>query len=89
MPQRKKDRLRRAVPRHLVDTNVLLRYLIGDDPSKAIRATDLMERVERSEERIEITVEVLTEVVWTLASFYKVPRSEIAENFQLFCIYPE
>jgi predicted nucleic-acid-binding protein len=39
-----------------------------------------MERVENAEEFVEISDEVITEVVWTLESFYAVPRLEIAQH---------
>lgn len=77
MPPRKK---REFVQPKLADTNIILRYLIGDDAPKAARATALMERVERGGKHIEIPPEVITEAVWTLASFYRVPRVEIAEK---------
>jgi uncharacterized protein len=80
VPQRKKVESQRTVPYHLIDTNVILRFLIGDDPPKAARATALMSRVERNQEVVEISDEVLTETVWTLESFYRVPRSEAAQN---------
>jgi predicted nucleic acid-binding protein len=79
VPQRKRAE-RRATPIHLIDTNVLLRFLIGDDPPKAARAKALMQRVERGEETIELVDEVVTETAWTLERFYKVPRAEIARN---------
>jgi predicted nucleic-acid-binding protein len=65
---------------HLLDTNVILRFLIEDDPPKATRAIRLMERVERGREGIEISEAVLTEAVWTLERFYKVPRNEISQK---------
>ncbi len=80
MPRRRKGESRAAVPLHLPDTNVILRFLIGDDEPKAARATALMERVERGEEWIELADEVVTETVWTLESFYKVPRAETAQK---------
>jgi uncharacterized protein len=67
-------------PLHLVDTNVLLRYLIGDVPAQAAAATAFMERLEAGAERAEITETVIAEAVWTLESFYEVPRVEIAEK---------
>lgn len=88
MPQPKKDNTQRAVPINLVDTNVLLRFLMGDDPPKAARAAALMERVERSEELIEIPVEVLTETIWTLESFYQVPRPEAAAKLAALLTLP-
>ena len=80
MPQRKKAEARPAARAHLIDTNVILRFLIGDDPPKAARAVALMNRVERADEILELSDEVFTETVWTLESFYQVPRTETAEN---------
>ncbi len=45
-----------------VDTNVLLRYLLGDDEAQAERSRRVFER----DERILITDVVLAESVWTL-----------------------
>jgi predicted nucleic-acid-binding protein len=65
---------------HLVDTNVILRYLIGDIPAQAAKSGALMERLEAGAERAEIMESVVAETVWTLESFYKVSRPEIAER---------
>lgn len=73
---------------HLLDTNILLRYLIGDSPAQAARATALMERLERGAERAELMETVLAEAVWTLESFYKVPRPEIAEKVAAILAFP-
>jgi predicted nucleic acid-binding protein len=80
VPRRKKDKGRPAPPLHLLDTHVILRFLIADDPPRAARAAALMGRVERAEESVELTDEVVTEAVWTLESFYNVPRAEIVER---------
>jgi predicted nucleic-acid-binding protein len=46
-----------------------------------------MQRVEESKEIVIITDEVVTETVWTLESFYNVPRQEIAERLAaLVCL---
>lgn len=63
MPRRAKARPQRR-PLHLVDTNIILRFLIGDDPPRAARAKALMEKVESGSESVGITDEVLTEIVW-------------------------
>ena len=65
---------------HLIDTNVILRYLIGDIPAQAARAAALMERLESGAERAELVESVIAEAVWTMESFYKVSRSEISER---------
>src|SRR5262249_33237532 len=65
---------------HLLDTNVLLRYLVADDPPKAARVAALMERVELAQEIVEVSEAVLTETVWVLERFYKMPRNQIGER---------
>jgi len=80
VPRRRKAKPQQQKPTHLIDTNVLLRYLIGDDPPKAARAAALMNGLEAGLVAAEIPVEVWTETVWTLESYYHVPRAEIAEK---------
>ena len=60
--------------------NIILRYLIGDDPEKAASAGALMEQVEKGHRLIEIPTVVTAEIIWTLEKFYKVPRSSIVEK---------
>ena len=70
MPRRKKVKKVPPSHAHLIDTNVVLRYLIGDDPANAARAADLMGRVERAETVIIIPDVVVAETVWTLESYH-------------------
>jgi len=65
---------------HLIDTNVLLRYLVGDVPQHAEKARALMERLAAGSERAEVLETVVAEAAWTLESFYKTPRPEIADK---------
>src|SRR5438874_1755663 len=53
---------------------------MADDPTQSAASTSFMNRVEVGTELADIRESVLTEAVWTLASFYKVPRGEIAEK---------
>jgi uncharacterized protein len=65
---------------YVLDTNVILRYLLSDDPEQSRRAEVLMEKFESGNQRAELPGVVITELVWTLNKFYKVPRSEITEK---------
>jgi len=67
-----------AMPRFL-DTNILLRYFTASDPAKAEAARALLERVERGEEKVVISLLVVCETVFTLQRTYKVPRARIRE----------
>jgi predicted nucleic acid-binding protein len=65
------------VPARFLDTNILLRYMTRDDEAKAQKALALLQRVESGEERVETSLIVIFEVVFTLERFYKVPREQI------------
>jgi len=65
---------------HLIDANIILRYLTNDPPDMAARASALFHDIAAG--IITVTVEdiVLAEVVWTLRSFYRVERIRIADQ---------
>ncbi|MGH2615422.1 MAG: PIN domain-containing protein [Thermomicrobiales bacterium] len=65
------------MPARFLDANVLLRYFIRDDEEKAQRALALLQRVERGEERVETSLIVIFEVVFTLERTYNVPRARM------------
>lgn len=60
-----------------LDTNVLARYLVEDDPEQSSRATALVERALAEGDRLFVTQIVLCELVWVLDSAYGYPRQEI------------
>ena len=62
-----------------IDTNLLLRYFTRDDEEKAQKVLALLKRVEKAEEKVTISSLVIFETVFTLESFYKVPKKEIKE----------
>ena len=62
-----------------LDTNLLIRYFTRDDEKKAQRVLKLLKRVERGEEKVITSPLVLFEIVFTLQSFYEVPREKIKE----------
>ena len=62
-----------------VDANVLLRLITGDPPEMAQRALRLVEQAELGEVTIKLSPLVVAEMVWVLGSFYRYPRTQIAE----------
>ena len=60
--------------RLVVDTNVLIRAAVGDDPEQEAVATSLLERAEM----IVIPVPALCEFAWVMSRSYKIPTAEIA-----------
>jgi len=69
------ESLRRVV----IDTNLLVRYLTGDDPRKAKSVDNLLSKAERGELKILVPSIVIAELVWVLESFYQMHSTEIAE----------
>jgi predicted nucleic-acid-binding protein len=60
-----------------LDTNVVVRYLVQDDPAQAAAATRLMERVLSTELPGFITGITLCEIVWVLTECYDADRDRI------------
>ena len=60
-----------------LDTNVVVRYLVQDDPSQSAAATRLMERVLSTELPGLITGITLCEIVWVLAECYGADRERL------------
>lgn len=60
-----------------VDTNVLLRFLIGDDPVQTPRAVRLIDEASARGEPVFISQIVLCEVEWVLDTTYGASRVEI------------
>lgn len=60
-----------------LDTNVLVRYLIGDDPRQAGLAEEVIEQARAAEERIYLSPIVLCELVWVLAAAYDAAKKDL------------
>ena len=65
-----------------IDTNLFIRYFTRDDERKAEEVLKLLKRVERNEEKVITSPLVVFETVFTLESYYKVPRDEIKKLLQ-------
>jgi predicted nucleic-acid-binding protein len=60
-----------------IDTNVLVRFLVGDDQEQFERARRLIKREVHNAEPIVISLVVLLETEWVLRSRYELPKEEI------------
>lgn len=60
-----------------VDTNILVRFLTGDDPEQVEIVKDLFARGEAEHQRFNVSSIVLCELVWVLRSQYHLQREEI------------
>jgi predicted nucleic-acid-binding protein len=59
-----------------LDTNVLLRYIVRDDPAQTERADILLQEF-TPETPGFISLVALAELFWVLRSFYRMPKAEL------------
>jgi len=64
--------------RRLVDTNLIVRYLVQDHEKHAKAAGRLFDACDRGDVVIAVLPAVLAECVFVLESFYEHPRGDIA-----------
>ncbi len=72
-----------------LDTNVILRYVMQDDPKQAEVVNRVFENDISETNPAFIGSVVLVETCWTLKSFYKVESTGILEMIENFLIAPE
>ena len=65
--------------RRLVDTNLIIRHLVQDNPQHAEIAGRLFEACDRGDLVLVVLPAVVAECVFVLESFYELPRAEIAK----------
>jgi len=64
----------------LLDTNVLVRFLLSDKTPKYKFLFDFFESLEQGKLQVELKLIVLFQVVFVLKSFYEIPKLDIADN---------
>ena len=71
-----------------LDTNILIRHLVRDNPDQATRATALMEAVADHEIRIRLPDTVVFETIFTLQRVYSISKREIADEMSTIVKHP-
>lgn len=65
--------------RRILDTNVVVRFLVRDNPRQAQIAATLFGACDRGELQLSLLSPVLAECVFVLESFYRHSRADIAK----------
>ncbi len=63
----------------VVDTNVLLRFILQDDAIQGAQVRHYLMRTEKAGKRLFVPEVVLLECVWVLASVKEIPREPLAQ----------
>ena len=71
-----------------VDTNILVRFLVGDDPVQSEKVKTFLQNAEKRGLVLFISIPVLLETIWVLESSYCCPRSEILNAIEQLILMP-
>jgi predicted nucleic acid-binding protein len=66
-----------------IDTNIFLRYLTRDDPAKYEKCRELFKKTIVGKTSIATSGIVIAELIWTLSSYYKVPKADVVEKVSI------
>jgi len=66
-------------PDAFLDTNILLRHVLQDNPDQSSRCSRLIETIERNERAVRIADTVVFETVFTLEKTYRAERADIGD----------
>jgi predicted nucleic-acid-binding protein len=65
---------------YLIDTNVVLRYLLDDHKLFSPRAKAFMQDVAKGRKKTELSSVVVVECVYVMEKFYEIPKNEIVDK---------
>lgn len=69
--------------RKFIDTNIFLRFLTKDDPSKYDKCKELFKRAMEGKINLATSSLVIAELIWTLLSYYKVSKADVIEKVSI------
>jgi predicted nucleic-acid-binding protein len=67
---------------YLLDTNIIIRFLVGDNKEHLEKSTEYFEQIEQGSMEVEILSDVLMEAFFVLTKFYKLPKSEVISDLK-------
>lgn len=66
-----------------IDTNIFLRYLTKDNPPMYNRCREIFKNAVEGKVSLTTSCMVIAELIWTLSSYYKVPKEDIVEKVSI------
>ena len=74
--------------RFLLDSNVILRFLLADHSQLSQKAKSIFESAEKGRVELFLNHTTIAEVYWVLESFYNLPKSEIVQILSQLLRFP-
>ena len=67
---------------YLLDTNIIIRFLLGDDEKFLEQSMQYFRDIENASIEVEILEGVLMEAFFVLTKFYKLPKNEVIADLK-------
>ena len=71
-----------------IDTNILVRFLVGDDENQAKKVYVIFKKAEAEKKELFVPVLVVLELIWVLESAYGIARPEILDSISSLLLMP-
>jgi predicted nucleic-acid-binding protein len=71
-----------------IDTNILVRFLVGDDTKQANKVYRVFKDAEENNNEMFVSTLVVLELIWVLDSVYKVDRMDILDSISQLLLMP-
>ncbi len=71
-----------------IDTNILVRFLVGDDVHQAELVYNIFKRAELNKKELFVPTLVVLELIWVLESVYEIERMEILDSINDLLLMP-
>ena len=71
-----------------VDTNILVRFLVGDDTNQSQKVYQIFKKAESENSQLYVTILVVLELIWVLESAYDIKRDELLECLSQLILMP-
>ncbi len=67
---------------YLIDTNIIIRFLVGDHAEHLAQSSAIFQRIEHGEIAVYILESVVMEAFFVLSKFYKLPKEEVINDLK-------
>ena len=71
-----------------IDTNILIRFLVGDDEMQAKKVYSILKKAESGKKDLFVPLLVVLEMIWVLESVYDISRTEILDSISDLLLMP-
>ncbi len=71
-----------------IDTNILVRFLVGDDSDQSQVVYNLFKKIELNKIELFVSLLVVLELLWVLESVYQIERNRIIDSLADLILMP-